>query len=143
LDRGIVAGFTLTDLEVTVFDGSYHDVDSSEAAFKIAASMALQEAAKQAKPIILEPIMSVQVIVPAEFLGDITGDVSSKRGKIEAMGDRGIAKVIDAKIPLSEMFGYATKLRSMTQGRGSFTMEFCRYDPVPKNVEATIVAGRK
>ena len=87
--------------------------------------------------------MSVQVIVPAEFLGDITGDVSSKRGKIEAMGDRGIAKVIDAKIPLSEMFGYATKLRSMTQGRGSFTMEFCRYDPVPKNVEATIVAGRK
>ncbi len=143
LDRGIVAGFTLTDLEVTVFDGSYHDVDSSEAAFKIAASMALQEAAKQAKPIILEPIMSVQVIVPAEFLGDITGDVSSKRGKIEAMGDRGLAKVIDAKVPLSEMFGYATKLRSMTQGRGLFTMEFFQYEPAPKSVEATIVAGRK
>ncbi len=143
LDRGIIAGFPLTDLEVTVFDGSYHEVDSSEAAFKIAASMALQDAAKRANPIILEPIMDVQVIVPPEFLGDITGDVSSKRGKIEAMSDRGQAKVIDAKIPLSEMFGYATKLRSMTQGRGSFTMEFSRYDPVPKNLEQTIVQGRK
>ncbi|MCL4405137.1 MAG: elongation factor G [Patescibacteria group bacterium] len=142
LDRGIVAGFTLTDLEVTVFDGSYHEVDSSESAFKIAASMALREAAKRANPIILEPIMGVQIIVPAEFLGDITGDVSSKRGKIEAMSDRGQAKIVDAKIALSEMFGYATKLRSMTQGRGSFTMEFSRYEPVPKNLEQTIVQGR-
>jgi len=143
LDRGILAGYPLTDLEVTVYDGSYHEVDSSEAAFKIAASIALQEGARRAGPIILEPIMKVQVIVPPDFLGDVTGDVSSKRGKIEAMSDRAITKVIDAKVPLSEMFGYATKLRSMSQGRGSFTMEFSHYEPVPKSVEQTIIQGRK
>ena len=143
LTRGIVAGFRLVDLEVTLYDGSYHEVDSSEAAFKIAGSMALQEAAKHAKPIILEPIMKVQVIVPPDFLGDATGDISAKRGKIEAMNDRANIKVIDAQVPLSEMFGYATKLRSMSQGRGSFTMEFDHYEEVPASVAQLIVEGKK
>ena len=143
LEKGIVAGFRLTDLEVTLYGGSYHDVDSSEAAFKIAGSMALQEAARNAKPVILEPIMKIQVIVPPDFLGDITGDLSSKRGKIEAMNDRINTKVVDAKVPLSEMFGYATKLRSMSQGRASFTMEFDHYDEVPQSVTQLIIEGKK
>jgi elongation factor G len=143
LDRGVVANYQMTDVEVTLFDGSYHDVDSSEAAFKIAGSMALQEAAKNAKPVLLEPIMKVQVLAPADFLGEVTGDLNSKRGKIEALNDRATVKVIDAKVPLSEMFGYATSLRSMTQGRGSFTMEFDHYDEVPKNIEAQIVEGKR
>ena len=143
LERGIVAGYTLTDIKATLYDGSYHDVDSSEAAFKIAGSMALQEAAKRANPIILEPIMAVQTIVPADFMGDVTGDISSKRGKIEAMNDRANTKIIDAMVPLSEMFGYATKLRSMTQGRGNFTMEFDHYDEVPANVAQLIKEGKK
>lgn len=143
LDRGVIAGYQLTDLEVTLYDGSFHEVDSSEAAFKIAASMALQEGAKKAKPVILEPVMKIQVIIPSEFLGDITGDLSSKRGKIEAMNDRANTKVVDAMVPLSEMFGYATKLRSMTQGRGAFTMEFDHYDVVPKNLEEAIISGKK
>jgi elongation factor G len=143
LERGIVAGYTLTDIKATLYDGSYHDVDSSEAAFKIAGSMALQEAAKRANPIILEPIMAVQTIVPSEFMGDVTGDISSKRGKIEAMNDRANTKIIDAMVPLSEMFGYATKLRSMTQGRGNFTMEFDHYDEVPASVAQLIKEGKK
>lgn len=143
LTRGVVAGFRLVDLEVTLYDGSYHDVDSSEAAFKIAGSMALQEGVRRAKPIILEPIMKVQVIVPPDFLGDATGDISAKRGKIEAMNDRANIKVIDAQVPLSEMFGYATKLRSMSQGRGSFTMEFDHYEEVPASVVQQIVEGKK
>jgi elongation factor G len=143
LTRGVVAGFRLVDLEVTLYDGSYHDVDSSEAAFKIAGSMALQEGVRRAKPIILEPIMKVQVIVPPDFLGDATGDISAKRGKIEAMNDRANIKVIDAQVPLSEMFGYATKLRSMSQGRGSFTMEFDHYEEVPQSVVQQIVEGKK
>ena len=105
--------------------------------------MALQEAAKRAKPIILEPIMKVQTIIPLEFLGDVSGDLNSKRGRIESMDDREGTKVIDVKVPLSEMFGYATKLRSLTQGRGSFTMEFGSYEPVPKNIEQEIIEGRK
>ncbi|MCL4406395.1 MAG: elongation factor G [Patescibacteria group bacterium] len=143
LDRGVIAGYQLTDLEVTLYDGSFHEVDSSEAAFKIAASMALQDGVKKAKPVILEPVMKIQVIIPSEFLGDITGDLSSKRGKIEAMNDRANTKVVDAMVPLSEMFGYATKLRSMTQGRGAFTMEFDHYDIVPKNLEEAIISGKK
>ena len=143
LDKGVVAGYRLTDLEVTLYDGSYHEVDSSEAAFKIAGSMALQEAARRAKPVILEPIMAMQVIAPAEFLGDVTGDVSAKRGAIEAMNDRGLVKVIDAKVPLSEMFGYATRLRSMTQGRGSFTMQADHYEEVPASIAQLIVEGKK
>jgi elongation factor G len=143
LGRGVIAGYQLIDLEVTLYDGSYHEVDSSEAAFKIAASMALQDGVRRAKPVILEPVMKIQVIIPSEFLGDITGDLSSKRGKIEAMNDRANIKVVDAMVPLSEMFGYATKLRSMTQGRGAFTMEFDHYDIVPKNLEEAIISGRK
>jgi len=142
LSKGIVAHYPMTDVEVTLYDGSYHEVDSSEAAFKIAGSMAFQEAAKNAKPVILEPIMKVQVIMPMEFLGEVTGDLNSRRGKVEAMYDRGVMRVIDAKVPLAEMFGYATQLRSMTQGRGSFTMEFDHREVVSKNIEAQIVEGK-
>jgi elongation factor G len=143
LDKGVVAHYTITDIEVTLYDGSFHEVDSSEAAFKIAGSMALQEAVKMAKPIILEPIMKVQVIAPMDFMGEVTGDINAKRGKIEGLNDRATTKVIDAKIPLSEMFGYATSLRSMTQGRASFTMEFDHYEEVPKNIEQQIVEGKR
>lgn len=143
LDKGVIAGYPMIDIEATLYDGSFHEVDSSEIAFKIAGSIALQEAVKKAKPILLEPIMKVQVLTPADFLGDVTGDISSKRGKIEAMGDRANIKVIDAKIPLSEMFGYATKLRSITQGRASFTMEFEKYEETPKNIEAQIIEGKR
>ena len=143
MEKGVVAGYPMEDIKVTLFDGSFHDVDSSEFAFNIAASMAFQEACKRSNPVILEPIMKVQVIVPPEFLGDTSGDLNSKRARIEAMFDRMMTKVIDAKVPLSEMFGYATKLRSMTQGRGFFTMEFDHYAEVPKNVAEQIVAGKK
>lgn len=141
--KGVVAGYPMNDIKVTLYDGSYHDVDSSEAAFKIAGSMAMQEAARRAKPVILEPIMKVQTLVPSDFMGDVTGDISSKRGKIEAMNDRMNIKVIDAKVPLSEMFGYATKLRSMSQGRGNFSMEFSHYEEVPNNVATLIIEGKK
>lgn len=143
MGKGVVAGYPAADIEVELQDGSFHEVDSSEFAFKIAASMAFQEAFKNAKPVILEPIMKVQALTPTEFLGDVTGDLSSKRGRIDAMNERGNIRVIDTHVPLAEMFGYATKLRSMTQGRGSFTMEFAHYEAVPKSVEAAIVAGRK
>ena len=142
--KGVVAGYPITDVAVTLYDGSFHEVDSSEMAFKIAGSMAFQEGVKRAKPVILEPVMKIQVIMPMEFLGDITGDLSSKRGRIESLGDRiGNLKVVDAKVPLSEMFGYATKLRSMTQGRGNFTMEFSHYEEVPVNVAQLIIEGKK
>lgn len=143
LDKGVVAGFPLVDVAVFIYDGSYHEVDSSEGAFKIAGSIALQEAARRADPVLLEPIMKVEVIVPADFMGEITGDLNSKRGRIEKMEDRFNLKVIDAKVPLSEMFGYVTRLRSMTEGRGSYTMEFLAYEEVPKNVAELIVAGKK
>lgn len=143
MDKGVIAGFPVVDVEVTIFDGSYHEVDSSEAAFKIAGSLAFQEAARQAKPVILEPIMKVQVLIPPDFQGTVTGDVNSRRGKIENISDRNNIKIIDAQVPLSEMFGYATQLRSMTQGRGSFTMEFAKYEPTPKNVELQIIEGKK
>jgi len=143
ISKGILAGYPLVDLEATLYDGSFHEVDSSEIAFKIAGAMALQEAAKRAKPVILEPIMKVQVITPLEFLGDVTGDLNSKRGRIESISDRLNVKVIDAKVPLAEMFGYATKLRSMTQGRGTFTMEFDHYEEVPKSIEQMIIEGKK
>lgn len=143
LEKGVVAGYRVIDVEVELYDGSFHEVDSSEAAFKIAGSMAFQEAVKKGKPLILEPIMRVQVVTPEQFYGDVTGDISAKRGRIESMEDRGNTKVINARIPLSEMFGYATKLRSMTQGRGSFTMEFLDYEPLPKNLEEEVKEGRK
>ncbi len=143
VDRGVIAGFKMVDMEITLYDGSFHEVDSSEAAFKIAASMGFQEAVKRAHPVLLEPIMKIQVLAPANYLGDVTGDISSKRGRIENMGDRLNIKVVDAYVSLAEMFGYATKLRSMTQGRGSFTMEFDHYEEMPASVAAAVIEGRK
>lgn len=142
MDRGILAGYKMTDISCELNYGSYHDVDSSEIAYKIAASQAFQEAAKKAKPVLLEPIMKVEVVVPEKFMGDITGNLSGKRGQIEALEDRGDLKVVKAKVPLSEMFGYVTNLRSMTEGRGSSTMEFDHYAVVPQNVAATIIEAR-
>jgi elongation factor G len=143
LDRGIVAGFRMENVSVELYDGSYHEVDSNEMAFKIAASMAIQEAARAAKPVILEPMMQVEVITPDKFMGDVTGSMSSRRGIIEGMEARGMNQAVKAVVPLSEMFGYMTNLRSMTEGRASFTMEFIRYDIVPQNVAATIIESRK
>ncbi len=142
LTRGIVAGYPLVDIKARLYDGSFHDVDSSEMAFQIAGSMAFQDAAKKADPVLLEPIMSVEVTTPEEFLGDVMGDLNSKRGRIEANTERGNAKVITAKVPLSSMFGYATQLRSMSQGRASYSMEFARYEEVPRNVADEVIAGR-
>ena len=143
VEKGVVAGFPLVDMRVALYDGSYHDVDSSEAAFKIAGSIALQEASKRAGAVLLEPVMKVEVVTPDQFLGDVTGDLSSKRGKIEQMSERGNARVVDAKVPLSEMFGYVTKLRSMTEGRASYTMEFDHYDEVSNNIAELIKEGKK
>ncbi len=143
LDRGIVAGFKMVNVSCELTYGSYHDVDSSEIAYKIAASQAFQDGAKRARPVILEPIMKVEVVVPEQFMGDITGNLNSKRAQIDGMEDRNMLKVIRAMVPLSEMFGYTTSLRSMTAGRGSATMEFDHYDVVPANVEKTIVESRK
>jgi elongation factor G len=143
MTRGILAGYPMVDVSVDLYDGSFHDVDSSEIAFKIAASQAFQEAAQKAKPVILEPIMNVEVVVPEQFMGDVTGSISGKRGSIEGMEDRGMNKAIKAKVPLSEMFGYTTSLRSMSEGRGSMTMEFDHYEVVPTNVANDIIASRK
>ncbi len=143
MDKGIVAGYPVVDVKVAVYDGSYHEVDSSEAAFKIAGSIGFQEAAKKAQPVILEPIMKVAVTTPEQFMGDVIGDLNSKRGQIEEMTDRGQVKLIIAKVPLAEMFGYATQLRSMTQGRASYTMEFLHYAEVPPNIAEEIKGERK
>lgn len=143
MERGVVAGYKMTDISCELTFGSYHDVDSSEIAYKIAASQAFQEAAKKAKPVILEPIMKVEVVVPEQFMGDITGYLSSKRGAIEGMDDRAGLKVIRAKVPLAELFGYVTTLRSMTEGRGSANIEFDHYAIVPPNVAMTIAEARK
>ena len=139
LDRGLLAGFPIIDLKATLFDGSYHDVDSSEAAYKVAASMALKEAARKCDPVILEPIMKVEVTVPNEYLGDVMGDISKRRGNINSYFSRGNAEVIDASVPLATMFGYVTDLRSMTKGRGNYTMELDRYEECPKFVADEIV----
>jgi elongation factor G len=143
MDKGILAGYPVIDTKVTLYDGSFHEVDSSELAFKIAASMAFQEAAKKAKPVLLEPIMKLEVIVPSDFFGDVIGDLSSRRGRIEETKDRINLKVIDAKVPLSEMFGYATNLRSLTEGRGTFTMEFSHYEEVPQQIAQEIIEGKR
>ena len=145
MDKGVVAGFPLVDMQVTLYDGSYHEVDSSEIAFKIAASAALQESAKRAKPVLLEPIMKVEIIVPDNFLGETTGDLASRRGQILSINDRSPLnlKVIDSRVPLSEMFGYATSVRSLTEGRGTFNMEFDHYEPVPNNIAQQIIEGKK
>ena len=143
MDKGVIAGYPLVDMEVTLYDGSFHEVDSSEIAFKIASSLALQEASKKARPIILEPIMKLEVVIPSEFFGDVIGDLNRRRGVIEETKDRVNLKIIDAKTPLSEMFGYATSLRSLTQGRGTFTMEFDNYDKVPESITQEIIEGKR
>jgi elongation factor G len=143
MERGVLAGFPVVDVSVDLYDGSYHDVDSSEIAFKLAAINAFQEAAQKAKPVILEPIMKLEVVMPEKFMGDVTGMINSKRGSIEAMGERGVARVITAKVPLSEMFGFTTQLRSLTEGRGVPNLEFSHYAVVPRNVQDDIVASRK
>ena len=139
LENGIIAGYPVIDIKATLFDGSYHDVDSSEMAYKIAASFALREAAKKCDPVLLEPIMMVEVTAPSEYLGSVMGDVSSRRGSITDQEERGNATIVRAMVPLSEMFGYVTDLRSFTQGRGNYSMKFDHYDEVPKSIAAKII----
>ena len=141
--NGVLAGYELIDVKAKLFDGSYHDVDSSEMAFKVAASLALKEAAKKCNPVILEPIMKVEVVMPEEYLGDIMGDITSRRGRVEGMEARGNAQVVSAQVPLSEMFGYATSLRSSTQGRGTYSMVFDHYEEVPKSISEEIIKKNK
>jgi len=143
MDRGVLAGFPVVDVSVDLYDGSYHEVDSSEIAFKLAAINAMQEAVQKAKPVLLEPIMKLEVVTPEKFMGDVTGMINSKRGAIEAMGERGQVKVITAKVPLSELFGFTTQLRSLTEGRGVPNVEFSHYATVPRNVQDEIIAARK
>ncbi|MGH7274921.1 MAG: elongation factor G, partial [Nitrospiria bacterium] len=140
LENGVLAGYPMVDIKVTLIDGSYHDVDSSEIAFKIAGSMGFKQASRQANPVLLEPIMSLEVIVPEEYMGDVIGDLNARRGKIQEMKVRAGAQVITAQVPLADMFGYATDVRSRTQGRGVFTMQFSHYDMVPKNIADAIIA---
>jgi elongation factor G len=140
LEGGILAGYPMSDIKVTLYDGSFHDVDSSEMAFKIAGSLAIKEAVRKAKPVLLEPIMAVEVVVPEEYMGDVIGDLNSRRGRIEGMELRGTTQIIKSSVPLSEMFGYATELRSRTQGRGSFTMHFGKYEEVPGSLAEEIVS---
>lgn len=142
MERGVVAGYSLVNISVELYDGSFHEVDSSEIAFKIAGSMALQDAAKKARPTLLEPVMLVEIVFPDKFMGDVTGSVASRRGQVNSMEDRGMLKVATAMIPLAEMFGYATTLRSMTEGRGTFTMTPAEYVAVPANVAATVIEAR-
>jgi elongation factor G len=140
MDTGVLAGYPMVDVRVELIDGSYHDVDSSEMAFKIAGSMAFKEAVRRASPVLLEPIMDVEVVTPAEYMGDVMGDLSSRRGKIGGMMQRGEAQVIGASVPLSEMFGYSTTLRSATQGRAVYSMQFSRYEEMPKSKAEEIIA---
>jgi elongation factor G len=143
LENGILAGYPMVDIKVELTDGSYHEVDSSEMAFKIAGSMAFKEGAARAHPVILEPMMKVEVVVPEAYMGDVLGDLSARRGKIGGMMQRGEAQVIASTVPLGEMFGYSTKLRSMSQGRAVYSMEFSHYDEVPKSKAEEIVSKAK
>jgi elongation factor G len=139
-EAGPLAGYPVVGVEVDLYDGSYHEVDSSEVAFKIAGSLAWQDAAKRARPTLLEPIMAVEIVTPEEYMGDVMGDVSSRRGRVQHMESRANAQVITCKVPLAEMFGYATDLRSLTQGRANYTMQFAAYERAPANVCEEIVA---
>jgi elongation factor G len=139
MENGIIAGYPVVDVKVTLNDGSYHDVDSSEMAFKIAGSMGFREGAKKANPAILEPVMSVEVVTPEEYMGDVMGDLNGRRGKVEGMEPRGNAQVVNANVPLSEMFGYSTDLRSKTQGRATYTMQFSHYEQAPKSIAKEII----
>jgi elongation factor G len=143
MSSGILAGFPVVDIKVELVDGSYHDVDSSERAFKIAGSMAFKEGMRRAKPKLLEPVMSVEVVTPEEYLGDVIGNLSGRRGRIEQLEPVGGSQSIHASVPLAEMFGYATDLRSMTQGRATFTMQFDRYEEVPVTIAETLVTSDK
>lgn len=140
LENGILAGYPVLDVKATLYDGSYHDVDSSEMAFKIAGSMAVKNAAKSANPALLEPMMKVEVVTPEEYMGDVMGDLNRRRGLVKGMGENSSGKVIDAEVPLSEMFGYATDVRSLSQGRASFTMEFSHYAEAPMNIAEAIMS---
>ena len=139
MKNGILAGYPVEDIKIKLYDGSYHDVDSSEMAFKIAGSMAFKAGALKANPVLLEPIMDVEVVTPEEYMGDVMGDLSSRRGRVEGMSQRGDAQVIKSLVPLSEMFGYATELRSMSQGRAMYSMQFSHYDETPKSVSEQII----
>jgi elongation factor G len=139
LQNGVKAGYPMVDVRVELIDGSYHDVDSSEMAFKVAGSMALKSAAQKASPVLLEPVMSVEVVTPEDFIGEVIGDLSRRRGKVQSQEPRGNAQAVHAYVPLGEMFGYATDLRSSTQGRANYTMQFEKYEPVPDNIAQEIV----
>ena len=139
MKTGVLAGFPMIDVKATLYDGSYHEVDSSEMAFKVAASLALKDAKNKCKAVLLEPIMKVQVVVPDEYLGNVMGDITSRRGRPMGQESRGNALAIDAMVPLSEMFGYATSLRSNTQGRGNFVMVFDHYEEVPRNIAEEVI----
>ena len=140
LTRGVLAGYPIDDVRIELYDGSYHEVDSSEMAFKIAGSMAFQDAAKKARPVLLEPVMRVEVVVPKDYLGDVMGDLASRRGRIQSQEDRGGTQIISARVPLSDMFGYATELRSRTQGRATYSMHFDRYEQAPSHVSEEVIA---
>ncbi|HMD14265.1 MAG TPA: elongation factor G, partial [Bacteroidota bacterium] len=137
--NGVLAGYPVEDIKIRLFDGSYHDVDSSEMAFKIAGSIAFKAAARKANPVLLEPIMEVEVVTPEEYMGDVMGDLSSRRGKIEGLQSRKDAQIIKARVPLSDMFGYSTQLRSMTQGRAIYSMQFAFYEEVPQSISDQII----
>jgi elongation factor G len=138
MSNGVLAGFPMVDIKVTLYDGSYHEVDSSEMAFKIAGSMGLKEGTAKAKPVLLEPIMKVEVVTPEENMGDVMGDLNSRRGMIQGMDDAPSGKIIRAEVPLASMFGYATDLRSATQGRATYSMEFAKYNEVPASIAETV-----
>ena len=143
MQNGILAGYEMVDIKATLVDGSYHEVDSSEMAFKIAGSMAFKEGAAKANPVLLEPIMKIEVTIPDEYMGDVMGDMNARRGRIEGMEAKGNAQIIRGFVPLSEMFGYATDLRSKTQGRGLYTMQSDHFEEVPKSVSEEIIAKRR
>ena len=140
LTSGVLAGYPVVDVKVTLTYGSYHDVDSSEMAFKIAGSLAVKKAARAARPVLLEPVMAVEVVTPDDYMGDVIGDLSSRRGRVEGMDQRGNSQVIHAQVPLADMFGYATDLRSRTQGRATYSMQFQAYNEVPESVSKEIIA---
>ena len=139
MQNGVIAGYPMIDVKVTLFDGSYHDVDSNETAFKIASSMAVKEGARKAKAVLLEPVMKVEVVTPEEFMGDVMGDLNRRRGLVQGMDDSSSGKVIRATVPLGEMFGYATDLRSQTQGRACYSMEFAKYEEAPSSVVEAVI----
>jgi elongation factor G len=143
LGNGVIAGYPLVDIKVTLYDGSYHDVDSNEMAFKLAGSMALREGAQEASPVLLEPLMKVEVVTPEDYMGDVMGDLNRRRGIVAGMEDSVSGKIIRASVPLAEMFGYSTDLRSATQGRATYSMEFEKYDEAPRNIADSIMKGRE